>query len=260
MNFFMRFVFFGLCFQVLPLFASVKAQQVTLSLKNATFRQLVKALESQTDMTFLFQVEQTAHLKKLDLEVENKPWQEVLNDCLEGSGLTYQLVENTVVISPAFSKKEVKSVEKQIVKGIVKYKSGMTLPGVTVLIKGTDLGCITDESGKYELMLPDATDVILVFSFVGMQTQEVAYTGQGTLNIVMEMSNTEMEEVVVNGIFERKAESFTGSATVINREKLLNGGNKNLLQNLRNIDPSFKIVESLDYGSDPNRMPEIQMR
>lgn len=67
-------------------------------------------------------------------------------------------------------------------------------------------------------------------------------------------------EIVVNGIFERKKESFTGATTVIRKDELMRGGSQNLLQNLKNLDPAFKIVENMDLGSNPNSMPEVRMR
>lgn len=73
-------------------------------------------------------------------------------------------------------------------------------------------------------------------------------------------SVTEMQEVVVTGIFTRKAESYTGAARTVKAEDLAKVGNMNVLQALKNIDPSFQVIESNQFGSDPNRVPEIQMR
>ena len=69
-----------------------------------------------------------------------------------------------------------------------------------------------------------------------------------------------MDEVVVTGIYERKSESFTGSATTFKSEELKRIGGQNVLQSLKTLDPSFTIMESRDYGSDPNRLPDIEIR
>ena len=69
-----------------------------------------------------------------------------------------------------------------------------------------------------------------------------------------------MDEVVVTGIFTRKKESFTGSSTTFKAEELKAVGASNLVQSLRTLDPSFKIVENNQFGSDPNRMPDIEIR
>lgn len=92
---------------------------------------------------------------------------------------------------------------------------------------------------------------------------EIAEFPKGTKNITRKIimhDGVQLDDVVVNGIYERKKESFTGAATVVKKEELMRNGSQNLLQNLKNIDPSFKIVDNMELGSDPNKMPEIQMR
>lgn len=244
--------------------ANVNAQQerVTLRLRNVSVKTLFQEIQKQTDLNFVFNTEQVGALKPISIDVRSETVDNVLRQVLSDSDLTYEFDGNLIIVRPASQLQAQVSQQVEEIKltGKVVDENNELLPGVAVMIKGTTLGTATDADGKFELTLPSGKDIVLVFSFVGMETQEVAYLGQKELNVTMRSSVTEMDEVVVNGIFERKAESFTGSATVINREKLLSGGNRNLLQNLRNIDPSFKIVENLEFGSDPNRMPEIQMR
>lgn len=244
--------------------ANVNAQQerVTLRLRNVSVKTLFQEIQKQTDLNFVFNTEQAGALKPISIDVRSETVDNVLRQVLSDSDLTYEFDGNLIIVRPASQLQAQVSQQVEEIKltGKVVDENNELLPGVAVMIKGTTLGTATDADGKFELTLPFGKDIVLVFSFVGMETQEVAYLGQKELNVTMRSSVTEMDEVVVNGIFERKAESFTGSATVINREKLLSGGNRNLLQNLRNIDPSFKIVENLEFGSDPNRMPEIQMR
>ena len=93
-----------------------------------------------------------------------------------------------------------------------------------------------------------------------MESQELAYTGQEELEVVMREDLVEMDEVVVTGMFDRRAESFTGSAVTVTQEQLRAVGNTNVIQSLRNLDPSFRIAENLEIGSNPNAMPEIQLR
>ena len=131
---------------------------------------------------------------------------------------------------------------------------------MSVVIKGTSLGGATDIDGKYRFTVPLTKDMILVFSFVGMETKEVVYKGESTLNVTLNSDITEMAEVVVTGIFTRKADSYTGAVTTIKKEELQRVGNQNVLQSLKNIDPSFQVLENNEFGSDPNKVPDIQMR
>ena len=85
-----------------------------------------------------------------------------------------------------------------------------------------------------------------------MKTREVVYTGKDTINVVMEEEVAAMDEVVVTGIYERKRSDFTGSASTFTAEKLKEVGNQNILQSLKSLDPAFAIVESNEWGSDPD--------
>ncbi|MFR4037651.1 MAG: TonB-dependent receptor plug domain-containing protein [Butyricimonas faecalis] len=88
----------------------------------------------------------------------------------------------------------------------------------------------------------------------------MVYKGESTLNVTLNSDITEMAEVVVTGIFTRKADSYTGAVTTIKKEELQRVGNQNVLQSLKNIDPSFQVLENNEFGSDPNKVPDIQMR
>lgn len=144
--------------------------------------------------------------------------------------------------------------------GVVKDESGMPLPGVTVAVKGTQLGVATDLDGKWTLNVPEMKELIIVFSFVGMKTQEVVYKGQKSIDVMMATDATEIDEVVVTGIMERKAESFTGSATVVRGDELKRVGNTNIFQSLKNLDPTVFVMDNLDLGSNPNALPDMNMR
>lgn len=134
-----------------------------------------------------------------------------MKKCLEGTGLEYELTNNVVVIRKSAAKME--KAQQVTLSGTVRDKDGQTLPGVSVVIKGTSLGGATDIDGKYRFTVPLTKDMILVFSFVGMETKEVVYKGESTLNVTLNSDITEMAEVVVTGIFTRKADSYTGAVT-----------------------------------------------
>ena len=92
----------------------------------------------------------------------------------------------------------------QNITGTVKDNLGEPAIGASVVEKGTSNGTITDVDGKFKMQLPEMENMVLVFSFTGMKKQEVKYTKQPVLNIVMEEDVAEMEEVVVNGYFTKK--------------------------------------------------------
>lgn len=151
--------------------------------------------------------------------------------------------------------------KERLLRGTVTDKSGQALPGVAVQVKGTDQGAITDADGGYYIMVKDVENPVLVFSFMGMQTQEIAFEkGKHVINVTMQESQQEMEEVVVTGIFTRKTESFTGSATTFGEKELKRIGNSNVLQSLKTLDPSFNLMDNNTMGSNPNQTLQIEVR
>ena len=147
------------------------------------------------------------------------------------------------------------------VTGTVSDKNGEPLPGVAVVVKGTTKGTATDLEGKYMVEVPAAArKVVLVYSFIGMKNQEVELKGRKVLNVVMEEESKMIDEVVVTGIMERKAESFTGSATTVKADELKRVGNINIFQSLKNLDPTCFVMDNMDMGSNPNALPDMNMR
>lgn len=96
----------------------------------------------------------------------------------------------------------------------MKDKQGESLIGVTVLVKGTSIGAVTDSLGRYKITLPEQQDLVLIFSFIGMQSKEVKINNQKEINVTLEEDIETLEEVVVStGYYNRKKESYTGATT-----------------------------------------------
>ena len=134
------------------------------------------------------------------------------------------------------------------------------MPGVTVLVKGTTLGTSTNIEGKFSLQLPETQNMVLVFSMIGMKSKEVPVGKQREFKITLTEEKSELEEVVVTGIVERKAESFTGSTVTMKNEDLKRVGNANVFQSLKSLDPSLMIFDNMEFGSDPNKNPKMTLR
>lgn len=148
----------------------------------------------------------------------------------------------------------------RVLKGSVKDANGDSFPGATIQVKGTTLGVVTDVNGNFSITIPSDPNTVLVVSFVGMKTQEIKAGNASTLNIVLQEDSQTLEQVVVNGVFERKANTFTGSVKTISNEELKRVGNSNVLQSLKNLDPSILFIDNMALGSDPNAVPEMVLR
>lgn len=246
----------GLFSMPLGLFAQEKTK-VTLSRKAVTLNEVITEMKKQTSYDFFYSTELSELKQTFDIDVKDKEVRQVLDEILPPLGLEYAVQQNLIIIREKLDKSASKTMS---VKGRVFDGQGASLPGVTVVVKGTTLGTSTDTEGRFELDLPAQDNLRLLFSFIGMETQEVAYSEQEELRVVMREDVKEMEEVVVTGMFDRRAESFTGSAVTVTQEQLRAVGNSNVIQSLRNLDPSFRIAENLEIGSNPNAMPDIQLR
>ena len=149
----------------------------------------------------------------------------------------------------------------RLLRGKVTDKAGDPLPGVAVQVKGTSQGVTTNADGEYYIMVKGVETPVLVFTFVGMEPQEITFEkGKHVIDVVMQESQQRLDEVVVTGIFKKAKESYTGAVTTVTKDEILAFRGQNLLQTLRSIDPAFNIVENNEFGSDPNRLPDITVR
>ena len=164
-------------------------------------------------------------------------------------------------VSKVAAEKSSQQQKERLLRGSVTDKEGYPLPGVAIQVKGTTQGTTTNGDGEYYIMVKGVENPVLVFSFIGMETQEIPFEkGKHRINVVLQESQQVMEEVVVNGIFTRKAESFTGSAKTFKKEELKRVGNGNIFQSLKNLDASLKILDNAVMGSDPNSLPDMRLR
>ena len=178
----------------------------------------------------------------------------------------YTQMMKTVYSSILFFLASVLSLAAQgnvVLKGkVMDSADGYPLIGVSVIVEGKKYGTITDLDGAYELSIPkQQCDVI--FSYVGYDEKVLHYNLKNESDfskVVMYMNATQLADVVVTGVYERKKESFTGASATFKSDQLKSVGTANVLQSLSTLDPSFKMMESTQFGSNPNVMPEIEIR
>ena len=146
------------------------------------------------------------------------------------------------------------------IKGEVFDQDGEPLTGASVIVTGSKTGVSTDIDGAFSLLVPAGASSLNV-SYIGMKPQTVRLVkGKEYYKIVLEMDAESLEDVVVTGYFQRKKISQTGSEVVVGGDELLKVGSLNLIQAISSFDPTVRTIESAEFGSDPNRMPEITVR
>lgn len=145
---------------------------------------------------------------------------------------------------------------------VIDSEDGSPLIGAAVLIEGTEYGTVTDLDGKFRLGIP-LKECEVTFSCIGYDDVVKKFNGRNVdsfSEIVMRVNATQLEDVIVTGIYERKKESFTGASSSFKTDQLKAVGTSNVLQSLRTLDPSFKMMENSQFGSNPNMMPDIEIR
>ena len=250
-------------FILLVAFTSVSAmsysqeQKMDVVFRDEMLEDVLEYLKANTDYEFVYRRESLGDFKVKSVELKDATLKQVLDQVLCQNGLGYEIVDKIVIIrklAVSQQKKEIK------ITGKVTDEKKLPIPGATVIVKGSTVGTATDADGKYMLKLPEMKDLAILFSFVGMETMEVKYTGQDTINVILKENVEMVDEVVITGIYTRKKESFTGSSQTYKTEDLKMVGNQNLLQSLKTLDPSFVILENNQFGSDPNRLPDVEIR
>ena len=255
----MHFLTFLLLLILLPGMAITHAQnKISIEMQNVSLQDVFTAIQQQSHLRFLYSNEDVDHIKIELLKSEQEEIGTILDQVLENTGLTWQMQDHIIFVKKA--KITVPPVESVKITGKVTDKTGNPLPGVTVAIKGTSLGGATDVDGNYSIEIPSGKEIVLVFSFVGMKTREILYQGKENINVVLEEEVKGMDEVVVTGYFNKNKSSFTGTAKSYTAEELKQVNPVNLLSALSILDPSFKMVENNLDGSNPNVIPDFQIR
>ena len=233
-------------------------KKINLQLGEVNLETLFEQMQQRTHLRFIYNHEDVQGYT-VNANLKGKTVAEVLDEVLADKPLKYEIMDGHIVISPKVvtNEQELKTI---VIKGKVTDKQGVAMPGVTVMLKGTTLGTATDADGQYELTVQKEHATILVFSFVGMKTLEVAINGKSEINVKLEEDATEIDEVVVTGIFNKSRESYTGAVTTISDKELKMFKGQNLLLTLKNIDPAFNVVANNALGSNPNALPEINIR
>lgn len=232
--------------------------QLKLNVKNGTLESIFNQITRQSQLEFFYNTNALDVKQKVDLSKKTGTLDEILKEIL-GDKYRYRIKDQYILISEV--EPEMQAEKKSVtINGQVRDRKGAVIPGVTVLLKGTTLGTATDMNGEFKITVPEQPEIILQFSFIGMKNKDVEYKGEPALKIVLEEDVAEMEEVIVTGIFTRKAESYTGAAVTITQDQLKRVGNQNIFQSLRNLDPSLVISDNLDFGSDPNKLPDMKLR
>ena len=237
--------------------AATYSQKVSVSRRNATLETVFQDIKKQTGYLFFYSADVNVNRQKLNVELKNVALEEALKITLEKQGLTFNIVNNTVVIRNV----QTQGIQKfAIVTGkVTDAKTGEPMPGVNISVKGSPNKRMYS-SDKGEFGMDVNPDDILVFSYIGYIAKEVKVGNNKTLNVSLEESVNQMNDVVITGYQTIKRESYTGTAITMSGADLKKMNPQNLLASIGAFDPSFKLQQNNLAGSNPNRIPNINVR
>jgi TonB-linked SusC/RagA family outer membrane protein len=218
------FFFFVSTFALIASGTYSQNKTITINQENALVKDILKEIEDQSGYFFIYNNEFVDVYRKIDIHVKDQTIDRLLDAIFQGQDVEYSINERRIILSPS----NIISQQNQTVTGQVTDSSGSPLPGVTVVIKGTSQGIVTDANGHYSLpKVP--VDATLVFSFVGMQTEEIMVAGKNNIDIILYEDNQAIEEVVVTAMgIKRQKRSIGYSTAEVGGEQMTESRDMNL--------------------------------
>ncbi len=267
---FMRNTLLLLFITVLQAYASDTYSQntrLTLNKNNVTVANVLEEIQNNSEFYFLFNAKLIDVDREVSISMEHKKISEILTSLFEGTGVNYLVYDKQIILTPSDVKPLSSVLQHQKISGTVTNESGSPMQGVTVQVKGTTTGVITDASGKYALEnVPQ--DATLIFSFIGMTTQEIPSNGLSQIDVVLKEVAIGLDEVVVIGYGTVRKKDVTGSVgsvqvsdqvktPVISTEQLLEGRVSGVLVTQQHAEPgaAFSIrirgTNTINSSSEP---------
>ena len=207
---------------------------VTLKVDNERLRVVLTQIEKQTAARFVYSSKTIGADRPVTITTTDKQLNEVLKELLKPLKLTYRIVGGQIILETDSEAHTLVNpnaeAAEHVVAGTVTDEKNAALPGVSVVVKGSNRGSTTDAKGQFQLTIPDGDAVILTFSFVGYQSQDIAVGSKTTLNVSMTPDVSSLDEVVVIGYGAVRKKDLTGSVVQLKSEQLKEVPTANVLE------------------------------
>ncbi len=236
---------------------SLSQTNISLRVRDITIKELFSTIEKRTNYVILYE-EDVPIKEKISVVAENKSVESILNEVLNPRGIKYYLNEKQIVVTMDKTKQlfTQNNVEKSWITGTVVDVTGESMIGVTIAVKGADTGTVTDIDGKYRIEV--APRDILVFSFVGMKKQEVAFDGKRkVIDITMDEETNFMDEVVVVGYGTVRKRDLTGAVASVNIKELNKSVTSNAVSSLQGRIAGVSVEST---GGSPGASFHVKIR
>ena len=244
---------------VISVNASVYSQSTKLSInvKNGTLIEALKQIESQSEYYFYYNNDEVKTLDGVSISVDKKEIQEVLEKLLNGTNLEYKIIDRYIALKKKNENGSEPAIQQQkSITGKVVDSGGNPLPGVTVVVKGTTNGTITDIDGNYSIA-KIADNSTLKFSFVGMKSKDVIIGNQKSINVTLLDETIGIEEVVAIGYGTVKKSDLAGA---ISQVKSADMENRTIVRAEQALQGKTAGVQVIQTSGAPGSNPTIRVR
>ena len=258
-----------ICVGSLAVSASTYSQSTKLNIKveNASLMEIFDIIEENSEFIFIYNENLVKSIERKSISVSGENIERVLNMLFEGYDVSYLIDDRQVFLYKKEDLKKLDRIKTKIeikdekppqkeIKGTVKDEKGLPLPGVSVIVKGTTIGTVTNTDGEFTFSIPQDTK-ILQFSFVGLKTQEIEVNEQTVFSVIMEEEMIGLEEVVAVGYGTMKKSDLTGSISTIDNSKITRRGITSIDQGLQGQVSGVQIVQP---NSAPGQTPIVRIR
>ncbi len=264
----MKLVSFLLVVGAFSLSASSYSQntRIDLNIQNSNIQDIIHSIENSSEYIFVYDATYINSVSNKSISVQSKPISEILDQLFQGTGVAYLIDDRQIFLynsqdintisSPMAKTILMQQSDKKELKGKVSDEKGTPLPGVSVSVKGTSVGIITDNDGNFVLLAP-ADSKILVFSFIGLKTQEILIGTKTTFNVTLGEQTTTLTEVVAIGYGSRARKDITTAITTIGTDAIAKttGMSSELAMQGR-----MTGVDVQSGGGNPMARPTIRIR
>ncbi len=210
-------------FQVLAGLSYSQATRLSLNMKNSTVKDVLNQIEEQSEFYFLYNNQLINVERKVDLQVQNEKIETILSRLFEDGSVSVLIRDRHIILTPTTG--EVSQQQQKSITGRVTDTTGGALPGVSIVVKGTNIGAITDIDGNYRLNNV-SVDAILTFSFVGMKPQDVKVGSKIKINVTLEEESIGLDEVVAIGYGTQRKGDVTSSVVSVKSKDFTLGSNR----------------------------------
>ena len=244
----------------LSISASVYSQdaKVTIKLQDKSVNDVIVAIKAQTNYSFWYDINDVDGGQHVSLDVEDQTVKDVLIQTLKEQEVEFGMYGNHIIIVKKGALASLATLQDNVITGTVTEADDVPLPGVSVALKGTTRGTITDANGSYSINVPDE-NAVLEFSFVGYATQEIKVGSQRVINVTLSETARLIEEVVVVGYGTQKKANLTGAVDQIDGKALENRPVRSAVQALQGAMGNLNIFTPSDVGTGGGGSPATRM-